>query len=89
MFRFVRIIRIKRIIKIFRIVRIVRVIGRNNGPLNANGSVAITLGGEPLTAWNNEATNKSVNAGETVNFDFSFKPENTGTQTFSATVSVS
>lgn len=68
---------------------LVRVNVKNNGPLDVNGTVTVTFEGDTLSSYGNDTDNKKINNGDTVSFDFSFNPEQTGTQTFSAEVSVS
>jgi hypothetical protein len=68
---------------------LVRVNVRNNGPLDANGVVTASFEGSTLTSWGNDTRNKSIANGDTVSFDFEFKPEDLGTQTFSVDVMVS
>ena len=67
---------------------LVRVNVKNNGPLDVNGTVTVTFEGQSLSSYGNDTNRKFITNGDEVSFDFSFTPESTGTQTFSAEVTV-
>src|SRR3989344_1063321 len=68
---------------------LVRVNVRNNGNINANGTVTITFEGNQLIQWQGDNNTKQINSSLTENFDFSFRPTMAGTQLFSTNVSIS
>lgn len=67
---------------------IVRVVVRNNGPLNASGTVNVTLDGSLLNTFQGESDTKLILANQNETFDFSFNPASIGTKTFVAEVEI-
>lgn len=68
---------------------LVRVNVKNNGPLDSNATVTITFEGINLTSWINDTNRKFIVANTNASFDFKFKPTQTGSQIFTANVSIS
>ena len=70
---------------------LVRVNVKNKGPLDANGDVTVTFGGNLLFDWdagNSTNITKLINANQNASFDFRFKPTQNGTTTLRAEVKV-
>lgn len=66
---------------------LVRVNVKNNGPADSNTTVSVIFEGSNLTTYSDTAK-KFILANQNASFDFMFKPNATGTRTFSASVVV-